>query len=70
MDEGYLLRIKEGMELTSDTGVIFRTTELVDFNDEFEREVSVYERNELQEPTFYLIRKYVNEISQKKKKLI
>jgi len=69
MDEGYLLRIKEGMELTSDTGVIFRTTELVDFNDEFEREVSVYERNELQEPTFYLIRKYVNAISAEEKEV-
>tara|TARA_B100000902_G_scaffold128866_1_gene128075 strand:+ start:3032 stop:5068 length:2037 start_codon:yes stop_codon:yes gene_type:complete len=69
MDEGYLLRIKEGMELTSDTGVIFRTTELVDFNDEFEREVSVYERNALQEPTFYLIRKFVNAISAEEKEV-
>lgn len=69
LDEGYLLRIKEGMELTSDTGVIFRTTELVDFNDDYEREVSVYERNELQEPTFYLIRKYVNAISAEEKEV-
>ena len=69
LDEGYLLRIKEGMELTSDTGIIFRTTELVDFNDDFEREVSVYERNELQEPTFYLIRKYVNAISAEEKEV-
>src|SRR6056300_1729099 len=63
MDEGYLLRIKEGMELESTNGVTFRTTELVDFNDDFEREVTVYERNERQEPTFYLVRKYVNAIS-------
>ena len=69
LDEGYLLRIKEGMELTSDTGVIFRTTELVDFNDDFEREVSVYERNSLQEPTFYLIRKFVNAISAEEKEI-
>ena len=69
LDEGYLLRIKEGMELTSATGVIFRTTELVDFNDDYEREVSVYERNELQEPTFYLIRKYVNAISAEEKEV-
>jgi hypothetical protein len=63
MDEGYLVRIKEGMELTSDTGVVFRTTELVDFSDDYEREVVVYERNSLQEPTFYLVKKYVNAIS-------
>ena len=63
MDEGYLLRIKEGMEMESTNGVTFRTTELVDFNDDFEREVTVYERNELQEPTFYLVRKFVNAIS-------
>ena len=63
LDAGYLLRIKEGMELTSSTGVSFRTTELVDFNDITDREISVYQRNELQEPTFYLIRKYVPAIS-------
>src|SRR6056300_443748 len=63
MDEGYLVRIKEGMELTSDSGVVFRTTELLDFNDDYEREVTVYQRNALGEPTFYLIRKFVNAIS-------
>ena len=63
LDAGYLLRIKEGMELASSTGVSFRTTELVDFNDITDREISVYQRNELQEPTFYLIRKYVPAIS-------
>ena len=63
LDAGYLLRIKEGMELTSSTGVSFRTTELVNFNDITDREISVYQRNELQEPTFYLIRKYVPAIS-------
>jgi hypothetical protein len=63
MDEGYLVRIKEGMEFTSNSGVVFRTTELVDFADTEEREVSVYERNVLQEPTFYLVKKYVNAIS-------
>jgi hypothetical protein len=64
LDAGYLIRIKEGMNITSSTtGLTFRTTELVDFNDLNEREVSVYERNEFGEPTFYLIRKYVNAIS-------
>jgi hypothetical protein len=63
MDEGYLLRIKEGMEVESNSGITFRTTELLDFNDDNDREVTVYQRNELQEPTFYLVRKFVNAIS-------
>tara|TARA_B110000483_G_scaffold237061_1_gene311204 strand:+ start:477 stop:2522 length:2046 start_codon:yes stop_codon:yes gene_type:complete len=70
LDAGYLLRISEGMEITSDsTGVTFRTTELVDFNDDYEREITVYERNEFQEPVYYLIKKYVNCISADSKTL-
>lgn len=64
LDENYLLRIKQGMNITSDsTGLTFITTELVDFSDVTEREVSVYERNEFSEPVYYLIKKYVNVIS-------
>ena len=63
MDEGYLLRIQEGMQIEANSGVIFRTSELVDFNDLNDREVTVYERNALQEPTYYLVRKFVNAIS-------
>jgi hypothetical protein len=63
LDPGYLVRIKEGLELTASTGTVFRTTDLVDFNDTTDREVSVYQRNALQEPTFYLIRKFVPAIS-------
>ena len=63
LDAGYLVRVKEGMELTASTGTVFRTTDLVDFNDTTDREVSVYQRNALQEPTFYLIRKFVPAIS-------
>ena len=64
LDAGYLLRIKEGMEITStSTGLTFRTTELVDFNDINEREITVYERNQLGEPVYYLVKKYVNCIS-------
>ena len=64
LDAGYLLRIKEGMNVTSSsTGITFRTTELLDFNNLDEREVTVYERNELGEPVYYLVRKYVNCIS-------
>ena len=64
IDEGYLVRVKEGMNVTSSsTGLIFITTELVDFSDKFEREETVYERNEFGEPVYYLIKKYVNCIS-------
>ena len=43
IDEGYLVRVKEGMNVTSSsTGLIFITTEIVDFSDKFEREETVY----------------------------
>ena len=63
MDEGYLTRIKQGMSVTSNGGINFITTELVDFTNPNDREVTVYERNDLQEPTFYLVKKYVGAIS-------
>ena len=69
-DPGYLVRIVEGMVITSSTtGISFRTTELVDFNDDYEREVTVYERNEFGEPVYYLIKKYVNCISAESEKI-
>ena len=64
IDPGYLVRIKEGMNVTSSsTGLTFRTTELVDFADTTDRELTVYERNEFGEPVYYLVKKYVNCIS-------
>ena len=64
LDAGYLIRIKDGMNVTStSSGLTFRTTELVDFSDTTDREVTVYERNEFGEPVYYLIKKYVNCIS-------
>lgn len=64
-DSRYYLRITEGMMIEStDTGTLFRTTELLDFNDATDRETSVYETDSLtSEPTFYLVKKYVNAIS-------
>jgi hypothetical protein len=63
-DYEYSLRIKEGMICESNNGVAFRTTELLDFNDGSDREVSVYTRNpSTNEPTQYLLKKYVNAIS-------
>ena len=64
-DETYYLRIKEGMVVESQTNSIeFRTTEMVDFADEYNREIIVYQRDsDSGEPSFYLIKKLVNAIS-------
>ena len=65
-DESYCLRIKDGMEVTSTTNsnIIFRTTDVVDFALEDDREVDVHDRNSVTgEPTFYLLTKKVNAIS-------
>lgn len=65
-DESYCLRIKEGMEISSntDSNIIFRTTDVVDFSLKTDREVDVQERNTITgEPTFYLLTKKVKAIS-------
>jgi hypothetical protein len=64
-DPKYFLRIKEGMSvLSTQGGIEFRTTDIVDFSNEVEREISVYERDlNTGEPTFYLVKKYVSAIS-------
>lgn len=64
-DSTYYLRIKEGMLIeSSDSGVIFRTTELLDFNVKEDREISVHETDVVTgEPTLYLIKKLVKAIS-------
>lgn len=62
-DSKYYLRIKEGMVVQANsTGTMFRTTELLDFNVDDEREITIY-RKDGDEPSFYLIKKYVNAIS-------
>lgn len=64
-DSEYYLRIKEGMGINSSkTNTKFRTTELVDFNDDTDREITVYSRTpSTNEPTQYLIKKKVKAIS-------
>ena len=62
-DSKYYLRIKEGMALESNGGTLFRTTEQVDFNVEEDREITVYQTDGSNQPTQYLIKKYVNVIS-------
>ena len=70
-DSDYYLRIKQGMVVeSSKSNTKFRTTEILDFNDENDREISVYQRNSsTNEPTQYLIKKYVQAISAELKTL-
>jgi len=64
-DETYCVRIKEGMEIgsTTNSNVVFRTTDVVDFSLTGSREVDVHERDGNGEPTFYLLTKKVKAIS-------
>ncbi len=64
-DDKFYLKIKDGMQIaaTSNSNIIFRTTDGVDFANETDREIDVYERDGNGEPTFYLITKKVKAIS-------
>jgi hypothetical protein len=68
-DLEYCLRIKEGMVVKSATnGTLFRTSELLDFSVEDEREISIYQSNS-GTPTSYLIKKFVNAMSAELKEI-
>jgi len=62
-DSNYYLRIKEGMLVSGPQGIPFRTTELLDFNDDTDREITIYRKNEQGNPDLYLVKKYVKAIS-------
>ena len=64
-DSTYYLRINEGMVVeATTTGVLFRTTELLDFNVKDDREISVHETDVVTgEPTLYLVKKKIQAIS-------
>ena len=64
-DYSYCLRIKEGMEVNSNSNsnIIFRTTDVVDFFLSGSREVDVYSRDNQGLPNQYLITKKVQAIS-------
>jgi hypothetical protein len=64
-DETYYLRVKEGMEVTSKSkSISFITTDVVDFSDSTDREIVVYQNDATtSEPTFYLVKKYIQAIS-------
>ena len=62
-DFRFALNIQEGMEISSSDGMSppFRTLKQINFNENTElspREVSVYERDDVGQPTFYLLKKY------------
>ena len=61
-DSKYYIRIKAGMQARSSVNSInFITKDIVDFSDENNREITVYERdNQTGEPTYYLVKKYVD----------
>jgi len=64
-DSRFFLRISEGMVIESQSnGTLFRSTELLDFSDGNDREITVHERDTTTgEPTFYLAKKSVKAIS-------
>jgi len=64
-DASYYLRIKDGMEVESNTNtsIVFRTIDAVDFSSEDGREIEVYERDVTGVPSKYLISKKVKAIS-------
>jgi hypothetical protein len=63
-DETYFLRIKEGMQVESENGTAFITQDEVDFSDETDREITVYQRDaNTGDISFYLVKKKVKAIS-------
>jgi hypothetical protein len=64
-NELYYLKIKDGMEMQSSTNseVVFRTIDAVDFGSPTDRRVEVYERDSNGTPLQYLITKRVKAIS-------
>lgn len=64
-DSRYYLRIKDGMEIESNTNssIIFRTVDAIDFSSPTDREIEVYERDSTGVPSKYLITKKIKAIS-------
>jgi hypothetical protein len=64
-DSRFYLRIKEGMQIEEPENFVqFTTTDIVDFGDSFEREISVYSRDvNTGEANFYLVKKQTQAIS-------
>jgi hypothetical protein len=66
IDTKYLVTINAGMQVTStsNSAVVFRTTEQLNFNDSTNREISVYSVNQLtSKPDYYLVKKKIRAIA-------
>jgi hypothetical protein len=66
LDTKYLLRINEGLTVrsTSNSDITFRTTEILDFNDTTDREVTVYSVSPTTNlPDYFLVKKKIQAIS-------
>ena len=65
-DTNYYLKIKAGMQVASSTNssIIFRTVDMVDFANQTDRQIDVWQRNANGEILFYLISKKVKAISE------
>jgi hypothetical protein len=63
-DDKFYLRVRGGMSVEANNGIEFRTTDVVDFSDPFEREIVEYNRNSITgDIELFLVKKYVNAIS-------
>ena len=64
-DSSYYLKLSSGLEVVSTTNsnIVFRTTDSVDFASPTDREIDVYERDETGAPTLFLISKKIQAIS-------
>ena len=66
LDTKYLLRINEGLSIrsSSNTDITFRTTEVLDFNEPVDRDVTVYSVSPTTNlPDYFLVKKKIQAIS-------
>jgi hypothetical protein len=66
IDRNYLLRINEGLSVrsSSNTDITFRTTEVLDFNEPADREITVYSVSPTTNlPDYFLVKKKIQAIS-------
>jgi hypothetical protein len=66
IDRNYLLRINEGLSVrsNSNTDITFRTTEVLDFNEPVDREITVYSVSPTTNlPDYFLVKKKIQAIS-------
>ena len=62
-DYRYALTINKGMRVVSDSGKLFRTLEIIDFNDTGDNDISTYSIDNSGNVTYYLLKKTVTATS-------